>query len=167
MNRRTFLKALTLFAVPWAFKGQAAPRPVKIGVDLCPYCFMYVIDGRFVAQVVLETGKFYNYDAIECLADHVNGYAAYGPTVRVEPKEWYLADYRRSSGRKSVLIPADEAVIVYHTRIRTPMGGGLAAFRTRAEAEAFVEERRLRGARFLTWQELLQEGKEHPWVPAV
>jgi len=58
-------------------------------------------------------------------------------------------------------------VIVYHKRIRTPMGGGLAAFKTREEAEAFVEERRLRGARFLTWKELLEEGKEHPWVPPV
>jgi len=167
VKRRTFLKGLVIFGVPFAFRAVAAPRPVRIGVDMCPYCFMTVIDGRFVAQVVVETGKHYNYDAIECLADHVNGYAAYGPTVRVRPKEWYLADYKRSTAKEPHLIPAEKAVIVHHKRIRTPMGGGLAAFSSREEAEAFVKERRLRGARFLTWEELLEEGKEHPWVPPV
>ena len=166
MTRRQLIKALAFFGVPYAFRAVAAPRPVRIGVDVCPYCFMTVIDGRFVAQVVVETGKYYNYDAIECLADHVNGYAAYGPTVRVRPKEWYLADYARSKAKAPVLIPANQATIVYHKRIRTPMGGGLVAFASREAAEAFVKARRLKGARFLTWAEVLKEGKQHPWVPA-
>ncbi len=167
MNRRDLIKAIAFFGVPYAFRALAKPRPVRIGVDVCPYCFMTVVDGRFVAQVVVETGKYYNYDSIECLADHVNGYAAYGPTVRVKPKEWYLADYAASSGRKAVLKDAEKMVVVHHPRIRTPMGGGLAAFSTRAAAEAFVRAHRLKGARFYTWREILKEGKEHPWVPPV
>ena len=45
------------------------------------------------------------------------------------------------------------------------MGGGLVAFARPQDADRFVDGRRLKEVRRLTWEELVAEGKEHAWVP--
>ncbi len=161
MKRRDLLKGLIGLGVPWSLQVLAGSRPVHVGVDVCPFCNMTVIDARFAAQMVTHTGKVYSYDAIECLVDHLNGYG--GP--KVDPRELYAPDFAASSAKKAVLEPVDELIFLYHKRIRTPMGGGLVAFRKREDAESFISQRRLKGVRRLRWRELLAEGKKHAWVP--
>jgi copper chaperone NosL len=166
MRRRAFLKIL--FALPLGTRAWAAPRPVRVGVDLCPYCNMLVLDARYAAQMVTTTGKVYSYDAIECLVDHLNGLSKphlgwSGP--KVTPKELYAPDFLESTREKAALYPVNRMVFLHHERIRTPMGGGLLAFRKREEAEAYAKDRDLKGALFLSWEELLRRGKERPWVP--
>jgi len=161
MKRRDLLKGLIGLGVPWSLQVLAEARPVRVGVDVCPYCNMTVIDARYAAQMVTRTGKVYSYDAIECLVDHLNGYG--GP--RVEPRELYAADFAASTAKAAAEKPVNELVFLYHRRIRTPMGGGLVAFAQSEDADRFVRERRLGGVRRLTWAELVAEGKQHAWVP--
>jgi len=164
IDRRTFIRKTghTLGAVLlWSQRAWADPRPVTFGVDVCPYCNMTVVDLRFTAQVVTPTGLVHHYDAIECLADHLMGHGPRPPEVA----ETYLADRAVSSRDEAAFLEVEEAVVLHHARLRTPMGGGLAAFADRAAAEEFAAAGRLAGAEYLTWREVLERGRDRPWVP--
>lgn len=161
MKRRDLLKGLIGLGVPWSLSALAAARPVRVGVDVCPYCNMTIIDARYAAQMITRTGKVYNYDAIECLVDHLNGYGG----AKVEPRELYAADFAVSTAKEASEKPVDALIFLYHRRIRTPMGGGLVAFADPKAADRFAQQRRLKDVRRLRWRELVAEGKQHPWVP--
>src|SRR5690606_10671637 len=82
-----------------------------------------------------------------------------------EAAETYLADVTTSSLDGADYLTADDAVLLYHPRLRTPMGGGLAAFADAAATEAYAAQRRLQDAEVLTWAEVLARGADDPWVP--
>lgn len=164
MDRREFIrlggKALVVALLPWQLV-RAAPRPTEYGVAVCPYCSMTVVDLRFAAQVITTTGQVHSYDAIECLADHLAGHGPKPP----EAAELYLANYHASHREEVTYLAAEAAVVLHHPRLRSPMGGGLAAFETAEEASAFADANRLSGASFLSWEEVLAVGGQRPWVP--
>ncbi|HRN18186.1 MAG: nitrous oxide reductase accessory protein NosL [Trueperaceae bacterium] len=164
LSRREFLRRVGAGAavalLPRALVG-AAPRETNYGVDVCPYCNMTIVDLRFTAQVVTPTGLVLNYDAIECLADHLAGHGPVPPLV----EEVYVADRQASTREAAVLLPAAEAVLLHHPRLRTPMGGGLAAFTSKEAAEAFATAQRYTGAELLGWAEVLERAAMTPWVP--
>ncbi len=170
VHRRTMLwwlaRAPLVAAVAWggtagAQPDPAAPRPVARADDRCPACGMAVIDARFAAQARDPGGRTLVYDAIECLADHRNGHA--GP-VPGEGPAW-LADRAASSAAEAVWLPVAEAVVLHHPRLRTPMGGGLAAFADVPAALAFAEAHALADALAYGWAEVLALGVPRPWVP--
>lgn len=164
MERREFIrqggKALILALLPWQLV-RAAPRPTEYGVAVCPYCSMTVVDLRFAAQVITPTGQVHSYDAIECLADHLVGHGPKPPEVAGS----YLANYHASTREEVSYLAVEEAVVLHHPRLRSPMGGGLAAFETAEEAAAFAVANRLTDAATLTWDGVLALGGERPWVP--
>jgi len=141
--------------------AEAAPRAARYGVDVCPYCNMTIIDLRFSAQVVTPTGVVFNYDAIECLADHLAGHGPLPPVV----EEAYVADREASSRESAALLNASEAYVLHHPRLRTPMGGGLAAFASKDAADAFAVAQRYPDAELLTWAAVLERAAITPWVP--
>lgn len=160
MERRAFLALLLKgLLAGWVI---AQPRPLQVGVDHCPYCNMTVIDGRFAAQLITPLGRVYHYDAIECLADHLNGH---GPPLP-EVSQLFAADFAASSATEARYLPVEVLLFLHHPRIRTPMGGGLVAFTERAEAEVFITERRLRDVQRLSWPELIAVGATRPWIPS-
>jgi copper chaperone NosL len=170
LSRRAALRRLAAFAGLLLFGARAAAqpaapeaRPVAIGDDRCPACGMAVVDARFAAQARTEGGRTLVYDAIECLADHLNAHAGPVPAVAAA----WLADRVASTQEVSAWWPADEATLLHHPRLRTPMGGGLAAFGDTAAALAFAEAQRLAEPAVLTWEEVLELGIPRPWVPQV
>jgi copper chaperone NosL len=142
--------------------ASPTPRPVQPADDRCPACGMAVMDARFAAQALTDGGRTLVYDAVECLADHLNGHA--GPVATVAAA--WLADRAASERGVAVWLDAAGATVLHHPRLRTPMGGGLAAFDTPAAAQAFAEEGRLDGAEPMRWDEVLARGVARPWVPA-
>lgn len=162
MNRRRFLlRGMTLAAALAGMRAWADPRALQVGIDTCPYCGMAVIDGRFASEAITEGGRTLVYDAIECQLDHEAGHGPPPPEV----SERWLAD-RLASARDAVAwLDADEAWLLHHPRLRTPMGGGLAAFASEEEARTFAREQRLDEARLLSWAEAAREAAERPWVP--
>lgn len=139
------------------------PRPLAFGDDRCPACGMAVIDGRFAAQARTEGGRTLVYDAIECLADHLNGHAGEVPVVVAD----WLADRVASTREVAAWLPAEEAAVLHHPRLRTPMGGGLAAFTDLHDLRAFAEAQRLAEPTVLAWDEVLELGEARPWVPVL
>lgn len=161
---RWLARAPLVAAFGWggaAAQGEAPPRPVARADDRCPACGMAVIDARFAAQARAPGGRTLVYDAIECLADHRNGHA--GPMPGDGPA--WLADRTASGAADAVWLPAAEAVVLHHPRLRTPMGGGLAAFVDVPAALAFAEANALADATAYAWTEVLALGVPHPWVP--
>ena len=67
MDRRRFLAGLA--SGVFLAQALAAPRPLRVGVDACPYCFMTVLDARHAAQAVNPQGKAFFYDDPACLLD--------------------------------------------------------------------------------------------------
>ncbi len=170
LSRRAALRWLAAFAGLVVAGGRAVaqptdpePRAVAIGDDRCPACGMAVIDARFAAQARTDGGRTLVYDAIECLADHLNGHAGPVPVVVVA----WLADRVASTREAALWWPAEAATLLHDSRLRTPMGGGLAAFRDEPEARAFAEAQRLAEPSVLTWDEVLELGIPRPWVPLV
>ena len=72
---------------------------------------------------------------------------------------------RRVERRRAVWLPVDAAVVLHHPRLRTPMGGGLAAFGDVAAALAFAEANALADATTYAWAEVVALGVARPWVP--
>ena len=164
LGRREFLRragaAAAVALLPRALV-EAAPRETQYGVDVCPYCNMTIVDLRFTAQVVTPTGLVLNYDAIECLADHLAGHGPVPPVV----EESYVADRQASTRESAVLLATADAVLLHHPRLRTPMSGGLAAFASKETADAFAAAQRYTDAELLTWDEVLERAAITPWVP--
>jgi copper chaperone NosL len=170
LSRRAALRWLTAFTGFVVLGGRALaqpadpePRGVAIGDDRCPACGMAVVDARFAAQARTDGGRTLVYDAIECLADHLNGHAGPVPVVAAA----WLADRVASSQAVASWWPAEAATLLHHPRLRTPMGGGLAAFEDEPQALAFAAAQRLADPSVLTWDEVLELGVPRPWVPLV
>ncbi|WP_105317804.1 nitrous oxide reductase accessory protein NosL [Thermus tenuipuniceus] len=160
MDRRRFLAGLA--SGVFLARALAAPRPLRVGVEACPYCFMTILDARHAAQAVNPQGKAFFYDDPACLLDQLNGWG--GPSLVA--KEVYLADYAESSRTAPKWVAAEKALLYHNPRIRTPMGSGLLAFGSQEALERHLKERPERaGGRVLTWAEALKEGKKRTWVP--
>lgn len=171
VSRRTALRWLAWAPVAaWVGLGSAAaqgatgatPRAVQRADDRCPACGMAVMDARFAAQAVTDGGRVLMYDAVECLADHRNGHAGPVPTVAIE----WLADRGESAADGAVWCEAEASTVLFHPRLRTPMGGGLAAFETAEAAWAFAQASNLADPTLLSWAEVLEQGVPRPWVRA-
>jgi hypothetical protein len=159
MERRRFLALLALPLLP---KALAAPRALRVGVEACPYCFMTILDARYAAQAVNPQGKAFFYDDPACLLDQLNGWG--GPELKAQ--EVYLADFLESTRTQPLWVEAERAVLYHNPKIRTPMGSGLLAFKSRENLERHLKERpERRGGRVLTWKEALKEGEKRTWVP--
>ncbi|WP_018465992.1 nitrous oxide reductase accessory protein NosL [Calidithermus timidus] len=163
MKRRTLIKGLLALPLgPGVLQpAQAAPRPLRVGVDACPYCNMTILDARYAAQMVTTTGKVYPYDDVGCLLDHVLGYG--GP--QATPKEMYVADFANSERQEARFLTVEQAHFLFNERIRTPMGVGLLAFGSTAALEAYLKERPQHAGEKLRWSELLSRGRKQAWVP--
>jgi copper chaperone NosL len=175
LSRRALLRRAARLALGAAFGGAvvsafagataraAAPRAVAPTTDRCPACGMAVLDARYAATAHTAGGRTLVYDAIECLADHLNGHAGEAPTIAAA----FLADRAASSREAAFWLPADAAAILHHPRLRTPMGGGLAAFADDAAARAFADAQRLPDPELMPWSAVLERGRAAPWVPLV
>ncbi|GIW26084.1 nitrous oxide reductase accessory protein NosL [Meiothermus sp.] len=163
MKRRTLIKGLLALPLgPGVLQpALAAARPLRVGVDACPYCNMTLLDARYAAQMVTTTGKVYAYDDVGCLLDHVLGYG--GP--QATPREMYVADFAASERREARFLQVEQAHFLFNERIRTPMGVGLLAFGSAAALEAYLKERPQHAGEKLRWNELLSRGRKRPWVP--
>ena len=108
---------------------RQGPRPLAT-TDACDYCRMSVSDTRFGGEIQTEAGRLQTFDAIECLASFY-----IDASTRGDVRGVWVADYASSR-----LIPADSAVFLRGSRLRSPMGRSLVAFAHSADIAALVAE---------------------------
>jgi copper chaperone NosL len=128
------------------------PRPIAFGRDECAYCRMVVSDSRFAGALLTATGRTMVFDSAECLA----GYYAQegGDRGRDAVQSVWVSDYDHPGH----LIPARRARYLRLSGPGSPMGKGLAAFRSDADARRMAE-----GAATSGWDEVLAlVGREGP-----
>lgn len=135
MKRLPCIAAIAAWLLPALLLAGCAPRsgppPIPVG-DRCASCGMTIRDLHFACEREVG-GKYRAYDAIECLVKD----------ARKEPGgAVYLPDYDAGT-----LAAADSMWVVKGT-FPTPMGGGLAAFRDRAAADAIAGQTGGRVGRF-------------------
>ena len=126
------------------FMSACAPGPeaFHFGEDIGAHCRMPIVDARFAAQVVLETGKVVKFDSIECTI----GWLETKDLATV-----YSVWVSDATGSGAV-IAANEAVFAQDEAIRSPMGGGLAAF---GSAEAARKALESPDVQVLSWTDVL------------
>lgn len=137
MNRLMFLT--TVLAVAVSGCGTDGPPVVRFGQEACSHCRMIVSDDRFAATARTPAGDSLKYDDVCCLVDH----AASDPERMT--RRW-VRGYQ--SGRWH---EADTMHFVYGPTLQTPMGSGLAAVETQAEADTLATAW---GGRVLRFHEL-------------
>ena len=121
--------------------GVRADGPPEIQVDrtACGHCRMLVSEPRYAAAYQAPGAEALVFDDIQCLLEAARKEA--GP-LRV----WF----RDAAGEE--WIDGADAVFVRSTSLRTPMNGGIAAYRTRSAAEQAAT--RDRGRVVLSFEEL-------------
>jgi hypothetical protein len=116
--------------------GACAPaRPHVAFGTACATCSMTIRDARY-ACVRAKRGHWRSYDSIECVLRDAGAGAA---------ESAWLADYDTRR-----LVPADSLWVV-KGEFPSPMGGGYAAFATRAAADEVAREAHGSVARFADW----------------
>lgn len=139
-TRFSLLAAIALASAACA----AGPEPIHAGSDRCARCAMIIADVKFAGEAIAG-GAVRKYDDIaEIRLDAAEGKLGPPGSAAV-----YLVDF--DSGD---LLPGEQAIVLHSPGLRTPMGGGAVAFRSRATADSFVREKKLPESRivpFATW----------------
>lgn len=121
------------------------PPQINFGKDLCVFCKMTVMDKKFGAVLVNKNGKTLKFDSGECMVNYLNSDAEF------ETEKILIINY----ANPEELIDATTSFYLHGGNVKSPMGGQLAAFSTKQDAEKFHTE--LSGE-LLSWNEVMQLG---------
>lgn len=119
------------------------PRSIVYGEDTCAHCRMLISDKRFGSELVTDHGKVLTFDSIECLVDYTS-------TSPVSTRSLWVTDFDSFT-----LINVESGAFVKSDKLKSPMGGGLAAFTTVERAKKFAEESE---GKVLVWNEVRTAG---------
>lgn len=123
--------------------GDAQPKPIRYGHDECAECKMTLVDQRYGAELVTAKGKVFKFDDLNCLLAYEKKLAS-----DTAPRA-YVVDCNRPNH----FLGSDQAVLLQHDGLRTPMGSRLAAFASEAELE--TARAKLGGSgKILRWPDL-------------
>lgn len=103
------------------------PPEILYGEEVCTECGMIISDPRFAAAYVTTTGE-------ARLFDDVGDMLAYDQRHHEAVHAYWVNDFHTEQWLR-----AEQAALVMQSDLHTPMGWGLAAFSTAAEAQAYVD----------------------------
>lgn len=106
--------------------GEVKPEALTVGEIKCDHCSMSIVDMRFHTQLITYKGKRYHFDAIECADQFIH-------QKQIKTKQIWVSNYLQANE----FIPKENAVIIQTKKIRSPMGGGFAAFKTHEDASPY------------------------------
>lgn len=144
---KAFLALVFLLATAAACEPE--PKPIVYGEEACAYCRMSIVDQRYAAQLVSETGKTFSFDATECMINY--------KAEHTDPK-WHLelvTDYTRPA----TLIPATKATVLRSEKLPSPMGMYLTTVDNPAKAEALQAKH---GGNIYSYEELIENWQNLP-----
>ena len=130
------------------FSCNVGPEPINYGSDGCHFCKMTIVDKVHAAEIVINKGKAYKFDATECMINFLKDFED------ASEVELYLSN---NYIEPEVLIDATKATFLISENIPSPMGAFLSAFKSKTEAEKMQAER---GGVLYTWNELLLHFKD-------
>ena len=128
MKQKTWLIGLLLlFLVACGAQGPTdEPPEIAYGRDVCDACGMIIDEARFAASYVTTTGEVRKFESIE---DMLTYHQEHQEKVHL----FWVHDYESEEW-----VRADKAYFVQSDMLQTPMGGGLIAAATEAQAQALA-----------------------------
>lgn len=127
--------------------GPAGPRALALGAESCTHCHMTIMEARFSAQAITETGKVFVFDDVGCLASWLA--ASPPPTASL----WVWSTIPGEGW-----LPAERAVYARSDTLRTPMRSGLAAVSPGAAADSLAAAL---GGALVGWDEVRRAAHTH------
>ncbi|MBK9989849.1 MAG: nitrous oxide reductase accessory protein NosL [Verrucomicrobia bacterium] len=125
--------------------GDTQPKAINYGRDECAECKMTLVNQRYGAELISAKGKVFKFDDLNCLLAFEKKNAA-GPAPQA-----YVVD----CNRPNQFLSSDQAILLQHDGLRTPMGSRFAAFASETELE--TARTQLGGAgKTLRWPDLLR-----------
>jgi copper chaperone NosL len=126
---------------------SAEPRDIAYGRADCHVCRMRIVDNRFGGEVVTHTGKVYEFDSIECLANYAAANVA-------EVRSTWVSDFERPG----TLISASTALYIRKRGASAGMGADLLAI---APTSDLARARERFGVEPMTWSTLRDLAARH------
>ncbi len=120
------LLALCLLPAGCGESEVNGPPPTKLGHDPCAECDMIVNEDRYAAGAVVKKdghAEHQSFDDTGCMLDHAREHPELVFT------QWFVRDAKTRQW-----LPAASAHFVMSEQIHTPMGSGIAAYSSNAEA---------------------------------
>lgn len=148
---RVAASLLALVLVASSACHPSDPVPIAYGHAECEFCRMLITDKRFGGEAITRTGKVYQFDSIECLANFIAETSA-------DVRSVWVSDF----DRPGTLIAASRAEFVRKPGPNAEMGAGLFAV-SRQSGTASVSDRF--GARALSWEEIKALAARHELRP--
>lgn len=144
-SRKFFPSTLGLAALLALAGCDAKPKPISYGHDECAECKMTLVNPRYGAELITSKGKVFKFDDLNCLlAFQKKSSADFAPRA-------YVID----CNRPNTFLSSDQAVLLQHDALRTPMGSGIAAFASEAELEA-ARAKLVGTGKIFRWADLLK-----------
>lgn len=122
--------ALTMMAAFSVSCQKAYIEPIAIAAeDMCSFCKMAISEKKYAAELITNDGDAFKFDDIGCMVEHIKG------DKRTEVAAYFVTDFE-----SRVWITAEGAHYVKSVKLKTPMGGGVIAFKneTRARESALT-----------------------------
>ncbi|WP_418499393.1 nitrous oxide reductase accessory protein NosL [Flagellimonas sp.] len=123
---------------------SVGPKPIDYGHVGCHYCSMTIVDKQHAAQLITKKGKVFNFDAIECMMNH----------LKDEDESTMALFLVNDFDQPGELMDAAEATYLISENIPSPMGAFLSAFAEDQAAQFALDNN---GGELLTWNQLKQE----------
>lgn len=106
---------------------EPQPPVIIYGQDVCDECGMLISEARYAAATLVVDGEPHKFESIgDMVLYHME---RPDQTVRA----WFVHDYN-----SEVWVAGEAAFYVVSAEIHSPMGVGIAAFETQADAETFA-----------------------------
>jgi len=137
---------LLLLMLALSVSCSVGPKPIAYGETGCHFCKMTVVDKQHAAQLVTKKGKVFNFDASECMLNHLK---------EMDPESIGLLLVNDYSA-PGELINVNEATFLISEGIPSPMGEYLTAFSDAQNAKNAQQEH---GGDLFSWEQLRQRFK--------
>ena len=107
-------------------------KPINYGKDNCDHCKMTIVDNKFGVEIITKKGKIYMMDDLVCAHNFIN--------EEVVPQSEIQAVYVNNFLGSGDLHDIKTMTIVRDEELKTPMGGMLAAFINKEQADKYLQE---------------------------
>ena len=112
---------------------QRAVEPVAIEAnDMCSFCRMSISEKRYAAELIDSDGQPFKFDDIGCMANFIKQ-----KKNNTSIEATFVMDFDRREW-----LEAEKASYVRSSEFKTPMNGGIVAFRDQSSAQAAVAKYR-------------------------
>ncbi|KAB7530424.1 hypothetical protein F8C76_02640 [Flagellimonas olearia] len=126
---------------------SVGPKSIDYGHVGCHYCSMTIVDKQHAAQLVTKKGKVFNFDAIECMMNH----------LKDEDQATLALFLVNDFDQPGELVDATKTTYLISENIPSPMGAFLSAFSNKKAAQYVLDSN---GGKLYSWAEIKERFKQ-------